>query len=258
MRPDRVVLEPWDYVNHLKRVRKIEKIEVNEICLCCFDSRVMKRIAEKTGAKTTNNWIFRDMKRRELLNFSIGEGEASAYRFEFGAPHAGAMLEILIACGAKVFIVLGSAGALQHGIELGDFVVAKQAVVDEGLSHHYLGSVSIVDGSGEIIDTLISSCQRSGVRFHVGSTLSTDALFRETEEKVLRYRREGVLAVDMEASALYAISKFRGAKMGCIFYVSDSLAEMEWRPGFHEPTVKKSINHGVDIALEAAKLLIAN
>ena len=55
---------------------------------------------------------------------------------------------------------------------------------------------------------------------------------RETREKVERYQKEGVLAVEMEISALFTVAKFRGAELGAMPVVSDELATFKWRPGF--------------------------
>ncbi|MFQ5711330.1 MAG: nucleoside phosphorylase [Candidatus Geothermarchaeales archaeon] len=255
LRGSDVVIEPKEFVNYLKNIKRIERVDVKKTCICCYDSRILSKIVDRTRAEKVENWVFWGEKRRTLLNFEVNGDEASVFRFEFGAPNAGTMLEILIACGARCFIVFGSAGTLQRHVDTGDLVIARQAVVDEGLSRHYSESMERLEGGERVIDALEAACRKKGAKYHVGTTLSTDAIFRETVEKVGRHQMGGVLTVDMEASALYAISRFRGVETACLFYVSDSLADLRWKPRFHDSAVERSIDVGVDIVLDAAQTL---
>ena len=69
---------------------------------------------------------------------------------------------------------------------------------------------------------------RSGVPFATGTTWSTDAVYRETREKVLLRRAEGCITVEMEAAALLAVARFRGVVLGQLLYAGDSLAGDSW------------------------------
>jgi uridine phosphorylase len=70
---------------------------------------------------------------------------------------------------------------------------------------------------------------------HRGTVWSTDAPFRETVGKVGAYQAAGVLAVDMETSALFAVARFRGIRLASLLVVSDELSSLSWRPGFKDP-----------------------
>jgi purine-nucleoside phosphorylase len=70
--------------------------------------------------------------------------------------------------------------------------------------------------------------------FHAGAVWSTDGVYRETREKVETFQRAGVLAVEMEISALFSVARFRGVELGGILVVSDELSSFVWRPGFKD------------------------
>jgi purine-nucleoside phosphorylase len=69
---------------------------------------------------------------------------------------------------------------------------------------------------------------------------STDAPFRETVGKVLGYQKQGVLAVDMEISALFTVADFRGIELAAALTVSDELHDLAWKHGFREPRFKRT------------------
>ena len=70
---------------------------------------------------------------------------------------------------------------------------------------------------------------------HEGRVWTTDAPFRETFKKVMAYQQAGLLAVDMETSALFAVASFRGIRMAVALVVSDDLSSLRWVHGFRAP-----------------------
>ena len=71
-----------------------------------------------------------------------------------------------------------------------------------------------------------------GAAFRRGATWTIDTPYRETVEEVRHYRREGVLTVEMEAAALFAVAAVRGVEAASVFVLSDLLGETEWTPEF--------------------------
>jgi purine-nucleoside phosphorylase len=72
------------------------------------------------------------------------------------------------------------------------------------------------------------------VEFHSGKIWTTDALYRETRAKVEDYQKQGVLAVEMEISALFSVARFRQVELGAMLVVSDELSAFKWLPGFKD------------------------
>ena len=77
-----------------------------------------------------------------------------------------------------------------------------------------------------------------GLSFHEGTIWTTDAPYREAVEKIRRYRREGILGVEMEMAAVFAFGKARGISTGAILLVSDEVREEGWNIGFFSPQIQ--------------------
>ena len=144
----------------------------------------------------------------------------------FGAPAAAALMDWLIAYGVRSVIAVGSCGAL---IDLPEnaFVVPRRALRDEGTSYHYMPPArwSTLDRSvqrriGDILDA-------ENVLWKECDTWTTDAIYRETVDKLRRCRAEGCGVVDMECAALSAVAEFRGIEFGQFLFTADSLADTD-------------------------------
>ena len=68
-----------------------------------------------------------------------------------------------------------------------------------------------------------------------------DTPYRETIAEVRQYQQEGVMTVEMEAAALFAVAQYRGVDMAAAFVISDSLAELVWNPQFEVEVVENSL-----------------
>ncbi|WP_055407207.1 nucleoside phosphorylase [Pyrodictium delaneyi] len=150
----------------------------------------------------------------------------------FGAPASAMALELLIAMGAREFIVYGAAGAVHPSVRVYDIVVPTWGVREEGTSYHYLPPY-VVPRPGQRITRILQhelgrTAERLRVKLHTGGVWSTDAIFRETRDKVQRYSSMGVLAVDMESTALMAIAMYRRVELGIALVITDELHGKEW------------------------------
>ncbi len=152
-----------------------------------------------------------------------------------GAPYAAMLLETLIARGVRKIVFMGWCGAVGHGVKIGDIVVPARAVVDEGTSAHYGAPGREISPPADAMTVLIQQAlEKHRLAFHTGCVWSTDAVYRETRQKVETHQHNGVLAVEMEVSALWAVARFRGVDVGAVLVVSDELATGSWKPGFKQ------------------------
>jgi uridine phosphorylase len=145
-----------------------------------------------------------------------------------GASMTAAALEMLIAVGVDKVIACGGAGNLEADHAVGHLVVPTAAVRDEGTSYHYLPPARTVAASPAAVVAIRAELDARGVPYATGLTWTTDAIFRETRERVAARRREGCLTVEMEAAALFAVGEFRGATVGQFLYAGDDLTADEW------------------------------
>ncbi len=150
-----------------------------------------------------------------------------------GAPYATLVLESLIAWGVREVVYVGWCGAIDPSLETGDILVAAGAVVDEGTSPHYgTATGETADADPQLTARLTEAFRERELPFRSGTVWTTDAVYRETREKVEHFRNIGTQAVEMELSALFTVARFRGIRAGAVLVVSDDLSDFTWRPGF--------------------------
>ncbi len=151
------------------------------------------------------------------------------------------ILETLIARGARKILFFGWCGAVSPDVKTGDIIVPTCAIIDEGTSRHYKKDENFcVSPPGQITETIKEALSQRGICFYTGLLWSTDAVYRETREKVKYYQNKDVLAVDMELSALFTAGRFREVEVGAVLVVSDEISTCKQVAGFSKQCFKKS------------------
>ncbi|MFO7743667.1 MAG: nucleoside phosphorylase [Anaerolineae bacterium] len=148
----------------------------------------------------------------------------------FGAPAAGMLMEALIASGVKRFAMVGQAGAISPRCGIGDVFLPTWGVREEGTSYHYLSPEVRCEVSQDLLGTIKGYFKT--IDFVEGGVWTTDAPFRETVDKVQRFAKEGVLAVEMECTALMAIAAYRCVEFAAALVITDHLFSGEWVQAF--------------------------
>ncbi|MHC1729848.1 MAG: nucleoside phosphorylase [Syntrophobacteraceae bacterium] len=166
-----------------------------------------------------------------------------------GAPQTILVLEKMIALGTRRFIATGWCGSLQEVVRIGEIVLPTAAICDEGTSPHYPGPAPTP--SPPLFGSLKSTLAASGLTTHEGTVWTTDAPFRETFDKVKGFQANGVLAVDMETSALFTVAHFRGVDAAAVLVVSDDLSGLKWVHGFRDPAFKEARKRVIKTTLTA-------
>ncbi|UCD89896.1 MAG: nucleoside phosphorylase [Desulfobacterales bacterium] len=198
-------------------------------------------------------------KHRKLLMSSVYLGNHALNRLSIagpliGAPYAVMVLENLIAWGARHFLFFGWCGAISRKVKIGDIIVPTSAIIDEGTSKHYATNPNlVVKPSASVLKTITTSFNQKNIDFHKGLIWTTDAIYRETGEKVEYYQKKNVLAVEMEASALFTVGKFRNVETGCILAVSDELSTFHWHRGFHNKRFIKNRRAVLEVIIHLCK-----
>ena len=158
-----------------------------------------------------------------------------------GAPYAAMVAETLIAWGIQKIIFLGWCGAVSQTVATGEIVVPESALIDDGTSPNYIDRQDIpAFADYQMLTTIKTELKMRDLRFHSGPIWTTDAVFRETVEKVRHYRARGALGVEMETAALFSVARFRNIAAGAVLIVSDELSTFKWRPGFKTPEFKNT------------------
>lgn len=175
-----------------------------------------------------------------------------------GASYATILLEQLIVWGAETIIFIGCCGAVSGNINIGDIIIVKGSVIDEGVSAHYevnnpkvevsnnnfpKDDIRISYPSAKLTDILKNRFRSCDVAFKEGIIWTTDAIFRETPEKVAYYQKKKVSAVEMETSALFSVASFRSVDIASALVVSDEVSDYKWHTGFNGKAFKKSCSN---------------
>ena len=145
-----------------------------------------------------------------------------------GGPSAAIVISELAELGARRLLRVGTCGALQTGLELGDPIIATEAIAADGTSRA-LGTDARVAASYELIATLSASVAQEDA-FRTGPVVSTD-LFYDERGLERDWSEAGALAVEMEAATLFALAGSRGLDAGALLVVSDLILPSRVRIG---------------------------
>ena len=206
-----------------------------------------------------------DLKSRPFFMGTLMTGKSDHGGYAIAGPYIGApygvmLMESLIAKGARNIVILGWCGAISASLTPGDLLVPDCALVDEGTSRHYMKLekerpqvAPDFQLSGKLADHLAAA----GEKVHQAPVWTTDAIYRETPEKVAWFRKKGALAVEMECSALFAAAAFRKVRAAALLIVSDTLATEngDWDPGFRRKRFKTMRKFAAASAVELTRTI---
>ncbi|CAA9485668.1 MAG: Purine nucleoside phosphorylase [uncultured Solirubrobacterales bacterium] len=140
-----------------------------------------------------------------------------------GGPTTAIVVEELIALGARSFVRIGTCGALDPSLALGDLIVAREALAADGTSAA-LGAVDRVRGDEGLSDSLARAAGAPAA-----TVASADLFYDDRAGVAAGWRARGAIAVEMEAATLLRLAELRGVRAGCLLAVTDLLD-----PGSHE------------------------
>jgi uridine phosphorylase len=169
-----------------------------------------------------------------------------------GAPYAAMVLEKLIALGARRVLVLGWCGSVSPQVRIGDLILPSKAVPGDGTSPHYCRDDAKITPHQGLYDLLAAGLGRSEAPWHVGSIWSTDAFYRETKVLVRSCQTRGVLGLDLELAALFAVGRFRGIAAAALLVVSDELFTYTWQPAQGSEPFRRGRQAALRLVLDAA------
>ncbi len=177
--------------------------------------------------------------------------EVSVMGSGMGMPSIGIYsYELIKFYGVKKLMRVGSCGAMQPNLNLYDLVFGMSASTNSNYLHQYkLPGTFASCCSFNLLQKAVNLAEKKEVPYHVGNILSSDVFYDDDNESWKKWAKMGVLAVEMEAAALYANAARAGVDAFTILTVSDSLVT-------HEQTTSKerqtAFTNMMEIALEIA------
>ena len=161
----------------------------------------------------------------KVVNAVYGDRPVTLCSTGIGCPSTAIAVEELADVGVETFIRVGTTGALQAGIEIGDMVVATGAAKNEGTSKRYEAAEYPAVPDYDVLSSLVDAAETNDEEVHVGPIATDDAFYAETDEYVEDWERAGVLAVEMEAATLFTLARRKGLRAGAICTVDGNLVE---------------------------------
>ena len=195
--------------------------------------RILRNVLEKKASKE---------KKTPFGHFFLLDNTAVLYQC-IGAPSAVIGLEQLIATGAEEIVILGFCGSLNPDISFLDVVSVNRAFSEEGTSRHYIARKKIFHPSGHLKKKIENVLTGQNLPFLEGTTVSTDAPFRETQSWLQSKQKRGIDVVDMEASAVFALGEHHEIPTAALMIVSDELTGKKWKNVIKSPRLNARIRN---------------
>lgn len=161
----------------------------------------------------------------ELDTFDLGGHRAGIVGRAVGASFAVLVAEELFASGCQLLVSLTSAGQIVPAGQPPYFVVIDRSLRDEGTSYHYAPPSEFAEADPDLVKKAATALTRSGLHGVVGASWTTDAPFRETAQAIEAAHSKGILAVEMEAAALYTFARATGVQVLCVAHVTNTMGQ---------------------------------
>ncbi len=233
----------------------VESGDCHEVALLPGDPGRVDRIADHCDDAT----LLAENREYRVVNATYGDTDLTLCSTGIGAPSAAIAVEELAAVGVGTFLRVGTCGALQSGIAIGDMVVATGAAKAEGTTKRYEDATYPAVPHHEVVGALVDAAADDPATVHVGPVVTDDAFYAETEAYVADWEAAGMLAVEMEAAAISTIARRKGLRSGAICTVDGNLVEGTQKgetPDEELPeAARDNVGRMIDVGLEAAVAL---
>jgi uridine phosphorylase len=218
------VFVPTALLREARRQKGLAAVDVPPVCILDPDGDIVRRLRHTGQAQPFNGWPCYHTK---LDTFTLANQTVGIVGCAVGAPFAVLIAEELFASGCRLLISLTSAGQITPAGRTPYFVIIERALRDEGTSYHYAAPSEYSEADPRLVLMAADALGRKDLRAVVGSSWTTDAPFRETAEAIEAARSKGVLAVEMEAAALYTFARVAKKQVLCLAHVTNTMAQSE-------------------------------
>jgi uridine phosphorylase len=229
--------------------------DLHGVALLPGDPDRVERIADKCEDAR----VVSENREYTLVNATYGGTDLTICSTGIGSPSAAVAVEELAAVGVETMIRPGTTGALQRGIEIGDMVIATGAAKDEGTTKRYEAVEYPAVPDYDVLSALVDAAEEETGSVHVGPIATDDAFYAENEAYFTDREAAGILAVEMEAAALFTLARRKGLRAGAVCTVDGNLVEGtqkgETDDGELPPKARNNVDRMIDIALDAAARL---
>lgn len=215
---------PENLLREARRQKQIALSNIPEICVLDPDGDILRRLLAIGEARLDPNWACYHTK---LYSFRRGGIEFGIVGCAVGASYAVLIAEQMFASGCKLLISVTSSGQIVPAHVPPYFVVIERALRDEGTSYHYMAPSDYSHADKAMLSALQGAFSGFPVPVLTGATWTTDAPFRETHAAIETMVARNLLAVEMEAAALYAFAHVRQKPVLCFAHVTNQMGQVD-------------------------------
>ncbi len=190
----------------------------------------------------------------KIYETQIDKEKIVLYRTLIGGPATTSMMEELHARGVENFIFFGSCGELVSDMKKGAFIIPTEAYRDEGTSYHYMPVSDFV--KVKTATHLEEIFKKKNINYELAKTWTTDALYKETKNKVKKRIESGCKVVEMECASIMAVANSRNINAYQFLYSDDTLAGGIWNIRALKEDKRFILKECLKIATEIAKEIV--
>ncbi len=215
------VFKPEKLIREARRQNNRQKALMPEVCILDPDGDIVNYLLKEQRAELNSTWA---CYHTNLYNFTYDDMKLGIIGYAVGSSFSVLVAEELFECGCKLLISVTSAGQITPLTEPPPyFILIEKALRDEGTSYHYLPPSLYSHINDELFKMMTECINNNSLKLCSGSSWTTDAPFRETEAAILYARKLGIIAVEMEAAALYAFADSKQKSVICFAHVTNQL-----------------------------------
>lgn len=241
------VFTPENLLREARRQKSLPQGTVPPVCILDPDGDILRYLLVNRQAQLDPAWA---CYHTELYDFKQDGLEFGLIGRAVGASFAVLVAEELFASGCQLLISITSAGQILPLRKPPYFVLIERALRDEGTSYHYLPPADYASIDQTLLKTLEGAFAQLTVPVDQGASWTTDAPFRETPTAIEYCRAEHILAVEMEAAALYAFAQVRQKSVICFAHITNQMGRIE---GDFEKGVADGSQDSLQIIIKAAR-----
>ena len=214
---------PENLLREARRQKRLSLAPVPEICILDPDGDMVRYLRAAGLASRHPGWA---CYHTDLDVFRESGHEYGILGCAVGAAFAVLVAEELFASGCRLLVSMTSSGQIFPMQAPPYFIVIDRALRDEGTSYHYLPPSDYSEAAVHLTQLAREALTAAGIPIQSGATWTTDAPFRETEMAIDAAKNAGILAVEMEAAALYAFAKARDREVLCFAHVTNQMGRI--------------------------------
>jgi uridine phosphorylase len=213
---------PESLLREARRQKNVPEAPAPEVCVLDPDGDIVRYLRASGRTRRAVGWA---CYHSEMDTYEQGGREYGIIGCAFGASYAVLLAEQLFASGCRLLISITSSGQIAGLRPPPYFILIERALRDEGVSYHYLPPSDYAEADANLVAAIAGALRQAQQPVERGATWTTDAPYRETPEAIEAARARGILAVEMEASALYAFACARHKAVLCFAHVTNQMGQ---------------------------------